>query len=121
MKIPHNYFILPADKMDEFEATAAKLGCTTDDLLERQLGRLEKDPAFSAQAIQKADEIYSAMTRHEDDGDLWPDSLDECIVVAAIIGKLIEQGAEELVVELEGEEMDLIEQVCQQLGIGYDD
>ena len=120
-KIFNNYFILPRDRMDEFKATAARLGCTTDDLLELQLERLEKDPAFSARAIQKAEEIHSAMARHEDDGDLWPENLNECIVVAAIIGKLLELGAEELIVELEGEEMDLIERVCRQLGISYDE
>jgi hypothetical protein len=107
--------------MDEFKATAARLGCTTDDLLELQLDRAQKDPAFSARAIQKTDEIYSAMARHEETTDLWPNSLDECIVVAAAIGHLLKQGAEELVVELEGEEMDLIERVCQQLGISYDE
>src|SRR5258708_36554867 len=116
-KIFNNYFILPADKMDEFKATAAKLGCTTDDLLELQLDRAQKDPDFMARAIQKTEE----MTRREETTDLWPNDLNECIVVAAIIGKLLEQGAEELVVELEGEEMDLLERVCRQLGISYDE
>src|SRR5260221_14669738 len=100
-KIPNNYFILPADKMDEFKATAAKLGCTTDDLLAEQLGRLEKDLALQARVAAKAKEIDSAQALGEGDSDLWPSDLNECLLVASILAHAIKQGVEEFVVELE--------------------
>jgi hypothetical protein len=52
---------------------------------------------------------------------LWPDDLNECLVAASILAVFAEQGAEQALLEKSSEEMDILETLCRELGISYEE
>jgi hypothetical protein len=125
---------MPCDKITQLKARAAKLGCTPDELAERALAgakagfyeKNKKDTAFLARAESKAKEICDALNRDKDcsclyDSCFWPRSLQTCIVVAAILAAAFENGAEEVLLELSGVEMDSVEWICREGGLSYEE
>ena len=53
-------------------------------------------------------------------GGLWPDDLNECLVVAAVLNMRHEEGAEEFLLEMSSQEMDIVELLCCHLGLSYE-
>jgi hypothetical protein len=52
---------------------------------------------------------------------LWPRSLPECLAIAAFLNALNEQSADQHLLEMSEAELAIIERVCIEKGIGYDE
>jgi hypothetical protein len=76
---------------------------------------------FKDRAAFTAKEIHSALIRGEDARGLWPDDLNECLVAAMILAAGAEEGAEQYLLEMSSQEMDVAELLCRHLGISYDE
>jgi hypothetical protein len=112
--------ILPRDKIAQLKAAAAARGCTPDDLVNERCGRAAKDSAFLDRAAFTAKKIHSALIRGEGASGLWPDDLNECLVVAMILAAGAEMGAEQFLLEMSSQEMDAAELICRELGWSYE-
>jgi hypothetical protein len=121
MKHSQITIIMPRDKIAQLKAAAAANGCTPDELVNELHKLLEKDSAFAELAAFTAKEIQAALMRGEDATGLWPDNLNESLAVATLLSAVAEKGAEEVLLELSGVEMDCLEFLCQQRGLSYEE
>jgi hypothetical protein len=82
---------------------------------------MDNDPAFASRAQSKAKGIFNALKQGSYHPTLWPRSLPECLAIAAFLNALNEQSADQHLLEMSEAELAIIECVCIEKGIGYDE
>ncbi len=114
--------ILPRETIDQLNARAAAKGCRAGELVYRALIRArEKGPAYLRELGQKVKAIDAALAEGQKDYQEWPKSFEERLVVGLLLSELFTLSAENHLLELDGEKMDIVESICRQKGISYEE
>ena len=112
--------ILPRGMRAEVEARAAKRGYTPEALIDEVCRRIMTKPKAQLGALMmRAEAIADALIQGVPAP--WPDNFDECLEVGVVHGGLFTCGSEDYLLELEGEEMDVLEAICKKRGISYEE
>jgi len=81
----------------------------------------KKAPAYLRQLGQKVKAIDAALAEGQKDYQEWPKSFEERLVVGLLLSELFTLSAENHLLELDGEKMDIVESICRQKGISYEE
>jgi len=65
--------------------------------------------------------IDAALDGGQKDHQEWPKSFEERLVVGLLLSELFTLSAENHLLELDGEKMDVVESICRQGGISYEE
>jgi hypothetical protein len=112
---------MPRHKTRQLRAAVARRGRTREVILEETLDRLYKDSAFASRCQAKAAAIFVALGQGSYHPSLFPRSLTETLAIGACLNALHEQSAEEHLLEMSEAELALVERVCIERGIEYED
>jgi hypothetical protein len=112
--------ILPRETIDQLNARAAAKGCRAGELVYRALIQArEKGSAYLSELGETVKAIDAALD--EGQKEPWPKSFNERLVVGLLLSELFTLSAENLLLELDGEKMDIVESICRQGGISYEE
>ena len=112
--------ILPLETIDKLKARAAALSVAPSELIERALERAhKKGPRYLRVLAEKVSAIDAAMALHTPAP--WPSNFDERLVVGALLWKTVKRSGENYLLQLSGSKMDIIETICRNRGINYEE
>jgi hypothetical protein len=112
--------ILPLVTVDRLKARAAALSVAPGELIKHALERAhKKGPRYLRALAEKVNAIDAAMASRT--AVPWPSNFDERLVVGALLWKTVKRSGENYLLQLSGSKMDILETICRNRGINYEE
>jgi hypothetical protein len=114
------HLTLPPGMLAEIDSRAASRGITRTKLIGEVFDRAEaKGEAYLQEMKTTAEAVARALRLRLPEP--WPEDFEDRLVVGLFIGEWENNAAEAFLLAINGPEMDLVEAICREKGISYDE
>ena len=112
--------LLPSAIGDRISGKTDSDGALPINLSSQLIDKMSNDPVRAERLREQAEAIWDHLASGTSGWGEWPSSIEDSLFIGFLLGHWVEQGAEELIIELSGDRLSILEDHCRQNGLSLE-
>jgi hypothetical protein len=112
--------LLPSAIGDRISSRTDSDGALPINLSSQLIDKISNDPVRAERLRDQAEAIWDHLASGASGWGEWPSSIEDSLFIGFLLGLWVQRGADELIVELSGDRLSILEDRCRQKGLSFE-